>query len=135
MLSVVFLGAGMLKVAAGPAATKIALLTVGISAPALVDVTAQAIPVFEILLGAWLAIGVRRRLALGVALLFLTAATTVLVSLGRISGWNAPCNCLGRSVGSPIYLAVIRNIVLLSIAFAVAVRLGVNRSSATRAET
>lgn len=121
VLSVTFIGLGLLKLFSGPALTKIASLTLGMSDPNIVSISARTLPIFEIALGVWLAIGVRRRAAAGTALATLTAFTCALIALGQVAGWGAPCNCTGSPTGEPIYIALMRNIALWGMAFVLAI--------------
>lgn len=122
VLSFAFLFAGGMKLLSGAATTKIALLGMGFEEPRLVATIAAALPYFELLLGCAIGIGIRQRATIGVTIAFLAVATVGLVTMGLNSGWSAPCNCAGTSVGGPIYLAVIRNFVFLGLAFWVAAR-------------
>lgn len=120
-LSTTFIAFGLLKLFSGPATTKIALLTLGVSEPTVVWAVARTLPIFEITLGVWLAVGFRRRAAAGTALTILTLFSCSLFALGQVAGWGSPCNCTGTPAGAPIYIALIRNVILWASALALTI--------------
>lgn len=107
---------GAAKVASGPAATYLALATMGITDPWFMEGFAAALPWVEILLGCWLLTGIAHRTASLAALTLLSAFTSGVVILGISTGWKAACTCTGSLTGESVAVALARNAILLSLA-------------------
>lgn len=113
-----------MKLIVGDDGVKTSLVGAGIDHPATVAFISVSVPYVEIVLGAWVAIGVLPRLAVGSSIAFLSAATMALVSLGISSGWSVTCYCTGLRIGDPVGVAVVRNLLLLAVAISIARRVG-----------
>lgn len=116
VLGAAFAYAGAAKLAAGPAATYLALGTMGITNPWFMEAFAAGLPWVEILLGGWLLTGIAPRLASLTALTVLAAFTSGVVLLGLSTGWKAPCTCTGSLTGESVLAALARNVFFLSLA-------------------
>lgn len=115
-LALVFLVMGALKVAEGPAATQLALASIGFSDPAFLRIVGRGLPFVELLLGTWLLSGIAPRRSAVFAVLVLSLFTSSLVLVGSTSGWGTPCTCSGTIYGEPVLSGLIRNGVFLCVA-------------------
>ena len=112
-LAAVFFYAGFLKLE-NPREMASSTLEYRLVSGAWVNPLALGIPLFECNLAIMLLLGIRLRVsALGVTLLCLLF--TIAIAQAWIRGVDIHCNCFGEKSETPIYLILIRDIILLGI--------------------
>lgn len=116
LLAWVFIYSAYSKWVSGPQGVELSLVTAGIRNPVVVLGIARALPLFEILLGVWLAAARVPTRPTIIAIAFLGAMTSFLILLGSTNGWSSVCNCTGTiNAGSALW-GLVRNIGLLALA-------------------
>lgn len=122
LLSYVFLSFGLFKLLKGPAATVVALASLGFGQPTIVLSAARLLPWMEIALGLWLLSGFRGWHAACVALLVLCFLSAIALLLGVQQGWGAPCSCGGALLGEAVGVSLVRNLLLAVLAACLVIR-------------